>query len=570
MPGIKFDFVSMGIGELLKKGRMEVPPNQRSYAWEERHVLNLLTDLNEAISAHSDDYFLGTIVLVQPERGLPLIADGQQRIATTTIFLCRLRDKLIELNRTGSAESLDRDFLRNIDRDTEAVVPRIKLNLEDNDYFVRRILLSPKDATYVDSLNVMPARTSNERLQDASNQSEQFIREILATVPPTAHAETLLRWVNFIEKSAGVAVVTVPDEASAFRIFETLNDRGLRASQADILKNYFFSRAADRLKEAWTMWNSITGAIETLDEDDNERLISYIRHLWITTHGPTKERELAADIKSEITSETRTMTYIADASAGVQDYVALWSSQHQKWGSYKPSVRQSIETLANHLQVEQIRPLLFAVARHFEPDELEKAFRLFVSWSVRFLIFGGRGGMLDTQYSLRAQDVGTKKITRARDLREAMKRYVPTDSEFEQAFASARVSRPHLARYYLRAIEKSLKDDDQPEYVANEEVTEINLEHVLPLSASEAWKVDTDEAKSAQRLLGNMVLLKANQNRDIGNKSFEEKRVIFTNSGYFITQQVAKYDAWGLKEIRERQAELAKVAVRTWHLSFGD
>jgi uncharacterized protein with ParB-like and HNH nuclease domain len=51
MPGIKFDFVSLGIGELLKKSRMEVPPNQRSYAWEERHIQNLLTDLNEAISA---------------------------------------------------------------------------------------------------------------------------------------------------------------------------------------------------------------------------------------------------------------------------------------------------------------------------------------------------------------------------------------------------------------------------------------------------------------------------------------------------------------------------------------
>jgi len=55
-----------------------------------------------------------------------------------------------------------------------------------------------------------------------------------------------------------------------------------------------------------------------------------------------------------------------------------------------------------HLRVQQIRPLMFAVSRHFSNTEADKAFRLFVSWSVRFLIYGGRGGMLDTQYSLRA------------------------------------------------------------------------------------------------------------------------------------------------------------------------
>ena len=97
------------------------------------------------------------------------------------------------------------------------------------------------------------------------------------------------------------------------------------------------------------------------------------------------------------------------------------------------------------------------MARHFSPEEAEKAFRLFVSWSVRFLIYGGRGGMLDQQYSLRAQDVGTKKLTKARDLRNAMEKYVPTDKEFQEAFSTARVSRPHSARYYLRALEKSLK-----------------------------------------------------------------------------------------------------------------
>jgi hypothetical protein len=32
MAGMRFEFTTMGIGELLKKSRLEVPPNQRSYA----------------------------------------------------------------------------------------------------------------------------------------------------------------------------------------------------------------------------------------------------------------------------------------------------------------------------------------------------------------------------------------------------------------------------------------------------------------------------------------------------------------------------------------------------------
>lgn len=44
-------------------------------------------------------------------------------------------------------------------------------------------------------------------------------------------------------------------------------------------------------------------------------------------------------------------------------------------------------------------------------------------------------------------EVGTKGISTAAGLRKAMKEYVPTDSEFKGAFATARVSRAHLARY---------------------------------------------------------------------------------------------------------------------------
>jgi hypothetical protein len=575
MPGTVFKFDSLGIGKLLQQGRLQVPTNQRSYAWREKHVRALLTDLNEAISkGSSSEYFLGTIVLIQRAAETPSIVDGQQRLATTTILLARIRDELLHLNRENSARSIEDSFLSNIDRRTEKQVPKVSLNLEDNDYFVTMVL--PPDANPKDQ----PLKRSNRRLLLASRIAREIISDLLKHLSPDARFDLLQKWVDFIEHNTTVLAITVPDDIGAFRMFETLNDRGLKASQADILKNAFYGKAGPRMPEAAMMWSLIANTIEPVGQDEreydeeedidkNDLLITYIRHLWVTKHGQTKARDLADKIKEEVTNETKTLEFLSDASDAVHDYVALWSSRHPKWTNYKASTRQYVDTISEHLQVEQIRPLLFAVARHFSSDEADRAFKLFVSWSVRFLIFGGRGGMLDTQYSARAMEVGTGRITKASQLRDAMKNYVPNDREFEEAFSGARVSRPHLARYYLRALEKTAKGIPQPEYVANEEVAEINLEHVMPLRPNASWKLDEEVAQTAQKLLGNMVLLPTSVNQELGNLSFDKKKAELGKSGrYDLTKQVAQYDNWTLKEIRDRQAKLAKLAVKTWPIEL--
>jgi hypothetical protein len=587
MAGSAFQFESPGIGKLLRQGRLEVPPNQRSYAWRETHVRNLLQDLNEAVrGGGADEYFLGTIVLIQ-KSGEPLsIVDGQQRLATTSILLARIRDQLLSINRRAAGDFIEESFLSNIDLKTEQRVPRLKLNAEDNEFFATYILPQKaslaKEAERAKRRDGYLLRPSNRRLIRTSEMARAFVADIAKNLSPEVQAEQLIKWVEFIEANVNVLVLTVPDDVSAFRMFETLNDRGLKASQADILKNYFLSKiGTGRLTEAQMMWNTISSTVYALesdreDDDDSDkdrasdRLVTYIRHLWVTTHGPTKERELAAQIRLDVNNEVRTFQYLSDGSEGVQDYAALWSSSHPKWAAYKPTTRRHIDTMAQFLRVKQIRPLMFAVARHFDPMEADKAFKLFVSWSVRFLIFGGRGGMLDTQYSLRAKDVGTRQITKARELRESMRSYVPTDREFETAFAGARVSRSYLARYYLRALENTAKELEQPEYVANDSVADITLEHVMPLAAGDEWDVDDDLAEATQKFLGNMALVKANQNRDLGNLPFEEKRAIYERSGYDLTKQVAQYERWTLDEIKDRQAKLAKLALKTWSMDFSE
>jgi uncharacterized protein with ParB-like and HNH nuclease domain len=43
--------------------------------------------------------------------------------------------------------------------------------------------------------------------------------------------------VDFLSSRVIVIAIIAPTDTDAYRMFETLNDRGLRASQADILKN---------------------------------------------------------------------------------------------------------------------------------------------------------------------------------------------------------------------------------------------------------------------------------------------------------------------------------------------
>ena len=138
MPG-SITFEPLGIGDLMRRSRHVVPPNQRSYAWEERNVRDLLQDLNGAIirlvpAGITQEYFLGTIVLVEGKEGKPPnISDGQQRLATTSIVLARMRDLFREMGDDARANAIETEYLFKTDVDTGEPKAQIGLNtLADN------------------------------------------------------------------------------------------------------------------------------------------------------------------------------------------------------------------------------------------------------------------------------------------------------------------------------------------------------------------------------------------------------------------------------------------------------
>ena len=83
----------------------------------------------------------------------------------------------------------------------------------------------------------------------AFNEARQQIEKIVSGYDEKDHGDILNRWINFMEARALAVLLRVSNDADAYRMFETLNDRGLRTSQSDLVKNYLLGRSGDRIGE---------------------------------------------------------------------------------------------------------------------------------------------------------------------------------------------------------------------------------------------------------------------------------------------------------------------------------
>jgi hypothetical protein len=374
--------------------------------------------------------------------------------------------------------------------------------------------------------------------------------------------ERLLDLIDFLTEKAKLVSVSVGSESSAFVIFEVLNDRGLDLSITDLLKNYVFRTAANRVEEAQAAWTQMTTIISEVASEPE--LKNFVRHFWTATHGMTRERELYDAIKKLVSSKAKAVDFAKSLAKAAAFYAGLSNPASDQWDDYQSVVRQSIEVL-EQLGVSQLRPLVLAIFQHFSADEIAKALQAIVAWSVRFLICGSGGsGTLETAYADRAKDVTAGKIKTAASLWDAMKAIVPDDITFKSKFATATVSKADLAKYYLRVLEQQSKSADD-EMIVNPDQGKVNLEHVLPRSPMDGWThIPTAQFPALIKRLGNLTLLATRLNSKAANASFTEKKKHFAKSAIAMTKDLCTVSDWTPHEIATRQEAMADLAVRAW------
>ncbi|WP_157964899.1 DUF262 domain-containing protein [Halorubrum sp. 48-1-W] len=226
---------------LTRNYRYTVPDYQRRYSWQEEQWAALWADLNSI--QENSTHFLGSVVLIERSGGLNElnkleIVDGQQRIATITVVLSLMREKYYEMGESEQAEDIENKYLK-------------KRDLDRNEY--QNLTLSTFDNP---DLKKVIERDYNKMDDGQLREAVQFYVKKLESLD-VDKLDTLRK-----RLLASVTLVSIrcEGEQSAFRLFETLNDRGMELSSVDLMKNYTFSKAAsasdseisyEKIQEDW-------------------------------------------------------------------------------------------------------------------------------------------------------------------------------------------------------------------------------------------------------------------------------------------------------------------------------
>lgn len=558
------DTKTLSFNEFIGNGKIyKVPPFQRDYSWEEGNWEDLWNDMKFAYENKSTHY-MGAIVLQDSGDKEFLIIDGQQRLATLSIFVLAVIKNLQNLvdqeidSKTNKEriEVIYRDFLGNKDAVSLKESSKLFLN-ENNDKFYQHNLLQLREPNVRGRL-----RDSQKLLWDCFEYFEKKLEENFKDKNGEEVTNFLTR---YVAENLMFIQIVVKNEIDAYTVFETLNSRGVELTTTDLLKNFLFSFVArssdvdlDRVKE---QWKNIIDIVKLKEFPD------FLRYFLNSKYPLVSKRDLFKKTKHLIKDREGVFDLLDDLEKSAELYIAFGNPNDDFWNDKKKE-RKYISEL-KLFGVKLAKSVLLSAYKKFDQQEKEKLLRVCSVVSFRYNKIGGLNPkVMEAGYNKVAIRIFNDEIKTAKEVFENIKNalYV-SDENFENTFSTKTISvnaNKKLVRYILLGIENKLSNTN-----LNYEDDSSTIEHILPENPSLEWDEyfnQEDQEKYVCRL-GNYALLKDFDNRKADNDLFEHKREIYLNSEYKISNEI-KSEEWTPDALRNRQKKLARFACSIWRLDF--
>jgi hypothetical protein len=573
-----FNSSPANIGSLLSSNQRErivIPTFQRGYMWKKKHVEAFWEDVDKqrtvsAAKKGADPHFFGPIVtLSRPAEEIVEILDGQQRLATATILFSVIRDIGEEIYKaTGVvaahdlARQIDFQFIRKENGDYA-----IELGETDRQYFKDTIQLDPP-------VNTRPKIFTHRNIKAAR---ETLREKVTATLGGAINAQMdsvqsiaiLKALKQTLVSDLVMARIPVTSQESAFKIFTTLNDRGLRLSPPDLLLSYLMEKApndADR-KIIRGLW---TEMVQRMGTHDIER---FMRHMWVSRYGDLKKEDLFTALKNHLDKQQISSVEFARLCGDECDnYIQLLmvEEEHLPKGSI-----HLVRALTRELNFQPAFPLLLSSYLLLQDGDFIKVAGYLLVFVTRYSIISNLdpGGMEDLLFKL-ARDVramvkdsedeaGSKSAVK--HVKDTLSANAPNDDKVKANAADEKLTLENAeAKYVLSRLANYMQDPEKQVGLA-----ETNLEHIYPQNPEAAeWGGAANQEKLEPFIwnIGNLTIYGKKANRKVANSEYPAKQAKYKDSKILMTQKIAaEYNNWDEITIKDRAAKLAKLVVQVWN-----
>ncbi|MDY5213042.1 DUF262 domain-containing protein [Intestinibacter sp.] len=541
------------VGAYIQEKTYWIPDYQREYSWDaDEQVEDFWMDIESLIEEGRKQHFFGQIVVhVDNEDEKYYIIDGQQRTSTSIIFLSVINNLFKEMeNEYKSARNRCEDIrLKYIGRFSEEENElKLFMGKIDREYFQDNIQAGiPQD----DNNQSSP---SHKRIKKAFYYFDKKLREKVNTTQEISERYKVLNlyYKTFIEKFQ-VMYVETDDINEAFIIFETLNDRGKALETADLLKNHVLRRSGDRIDTVKGNWEKI------LDVLDNIDTTKFIRHYWNATSKFTRERDLYKRIRDKISNAKESEEFTFNLIKAAKVYKSLVNPNDETYFLDSELVNTLIKL--NEMGARSFYPIILAMSHcNFNDQDILKVTKALEVLVLRnFVVAGKVANKYEIVFAKIAYNISHREYLTAEQIVGAINKEIISDEEFFNAFTTFTIKKTSIIRYILSKINNSLNSEVQ--IVDNND--KVHIEHIMPKGKGD-WNINDEDHQRYLWRIGNLTLLGAEYNRKNSNKLFEDKKEMYSKSKIDISNVLTKYNKWNIKEIEERQKELAKLAKDIW------
>ena len=284
-------------------------------------------------------------------------------------------------------------------------------------------------------LEKLPQRGLNASEHQLRKTFHWFKERIKGLAGTTAESgKKLAAFIDSLVDKLFFTVITVTDELNAFKVFETLNARGVRLSATDLLKNYLFSVISTQqtheteLKALEERWERIVGLL------GSESFPEFLRVFWNSRNKLVRKSELFKTIRKRIIARDQAFALLRDLDQSAAVYAALRDPQDAMWNNDEK------DALAQLLMFNVCQPLAMLMACHARFFESERAsftriIRAIAVVSFRYnIICNLQTHDQERLYNDIALNVTNANLSRAVEILTKLREVYSDDAQFKAAF----------------------------------------------------------------------------------------------------------------------------------------